>query len=103
GPYLAGEGQWYQTPAYSQSTLAGSSAFALSYPSKSQSDVTHDLGIEADWLCRDDGENKFELNLKAGWLHQYEGVLSEHASFTSFANTDFTTFGTRGPKNAGRI
>ncbi|HWU25404.1 MAG TPA: autotransporter domain-containing protein, partial [Rhizomicrobium sp.] len=102
-PYLAGEGQWYETPAYSQSVLSGSPAFALSFAGKTQSDVTHDLGLEADWICVNDEDVKFDLNLKAGWLHQYEGQLSEQASFSAFANTEFTSFGTRGPRNAARL
>jgi outer membrane autotransporter protein len=93
----------FQTPAYAETTTVGSPLYALSYASKSQSDITHDLGVQFDSQWQPDEGDAFHLNAQAGWVHQYAGALSDQASFSSFAGTGFTVYGTRGPTDAARV
>jgi uncharacterized protein with beta-barrel porin domain len=102
-PFADLRGQFFQTPAYSEATVAGSSFYALSYAAKSQSDVSHDLGLELDQRWRPDDGQPVDFNAQIGWVHQYAGAISDQMSFSAFAGTAFTGYGTRGPKDAVRF
>ena len=102
-PYAAFQVQEFNLPSYSEKTIGGSSSYALQYASKSQSDMAHDLGLQLDNQWQPKADMPIALSARLGWVHQYAGVLSQQASFVSFSNTAFTVYGSRGPKDAGRI
>lgn len=99
-PYINGQVQELDTPAYAETTLAGSSNFALSYAKQNHTDLTSELGAEYDSGFPSRADGLLTTHLRLGWLHDYAGGLNDLATFEGFAGAIFTVRGTSPSKDA---
>jgi outer membrane autotransporter protein len=91
-PYAAGQFTTFDLPAYAESALAGSSAFALSYAAKSVTDPRSELGFRTDKsYAMPDGV--LTLRGRLAWAHDYDTDRSIAATFQTLPGASFTVNG----------
>jgi uncharacterized protein with beta-barrel porin domain len=91
-PYAAGQFTTFDLPAYAESALAGSSAFALSYAAKSVTDPRSELGLRTDKsFAMPDGV--LTLRGRLAWAHDYDTDRSIGATFQSLPGASFVVNG----------
>lgn len=101
-PYLAVQVARMDTPAYQESTLSGSSLLAMQYQQADKSQTEHELGVQLDQILGI-AEGRFDLGLRAAWLHDYSGRLFQNASLNAAPGAAFSVYGTGADKDAARI
>lgn len=99
-PYIDGGIQELHTPAYSESTNAGSPNFALSFAKKAHTDVTGEIGAEYDSTFGDTRVDPTVLHARLGWLHDFAAGISDSATFVGFPGATFTVHGAPPSKDA---
>jgi uncharacterized protein with beta-barrel porin domain len=91
-PYAAGQFTTFDLPAYAESALAGSNAFALSYGAKSATDPRSELGVRTDKsYALEDGV--LTLRGRLAWAHDYDTDRSIGATFQSLPGASFVVNG----------
>jgi uncharacterized protein with beta-barrel porin domain len=91
-PYAAGQFTTFDLPAYAESALAGSSAFALSYAAKSVTDPRSELGFRTDKsYAMPDGV--LTLRGRLAWAHDYDTDRSIGATFQTLPGASFVVNG----------
>ncbi|MET4258165.1 uncharacterized protein with beta-barrel porin domain [Bradyrhizobium sp. S3.12.5] len=91
-PYAAGQFTTFDLPAYAESVLAGSGAFALGYGARSVTDVRSELGIRTDKsYALADGI--LTLRSRFGWAHDYDPSRSVAATFQALPGASFVVNG----------
>jgi uncharacterized protein with beta-barrel porin domain len=91
-PYAAGQFTTFDLPAYAESALAGTNAFALSYGAKSVTDPRSELGIRTDKsFAMPDGV--LTLRGRLAWAHDYDTDRSIGATFQTLPGASFTVNG----------
>jgi hypothetical protein len=93
GPYLRLAADDLGIGKYSETTVTGNPAFALSYVGKQHFDYTSELGAFFRSLVDQETDSATVLNARLGWLHDYIHSLSNTATFTSFPGASFTVNG----------
>ncbi len=91
-PYAAGQFTSVALPAYTESVLSGSNAFALAYASRSVTDPRTELGIRADKMfAATDGI----LLLRGGlaWVHDFNPDRTMAATFQALPDASFVVNG----------
>jgi uncharacterized protein with beta-barrel porin domain len=88
------------TPAYTESTVAGSPAFALSYAKQGHVDISSEIGATYNVGLHETEDDSFGLRFRLGWLHNYSAGLKDTATFSGFTGATFTVHGASPPKDA---
>jgi autotransporter-associated beta strand protein len=91
-PYAAGQFTTFDLPAYAESVLSGSSAFALGYGAKDVTDARSELGIRTDksFIVQD---GILTLRGRLAWAHDYDPDRSIAATFQSLPGASFVVNG----------
>ena len=91
-PYAAAQFTTFDLPAYAESALAGSGAFALSYGAKSVTDPRSELGVRTDKsYALEDGV--LTLRGRLAWAHDYDTDRSIGATFQTLPGASFVVNG----------
>jgi uncharacterized protein with beta-barrel porin domain len=91
-PYAAAQFTTFDLPAYAESALAGSGAFALSYGAKSVTDPRSELGFRTDKsFAMSDGV--LTLRGRLAWAHDYDTDRAIGATFQSLPGASFVVNG----------
>jgi YVTN family beta-propeller protein/autotransporter-associated beta strand protein len=98
-PYAAGQFTSFELPAYAESVLAGSHAFALSHGSQSVTDTRSELGLRAD--------SSFALTNailtlrgRAAWAHDFNPDRAVAATFQALPGASFVVNGAAQAQNS---
>ena len=91
-PYAAGRFTTFDLPAYAETALAGSGAFALSYAARSVTDPRSEFGVRTDKsYAQSDGV--LTLRSRLAWAHDYDTDRSIGATFQSLPGASFVVNG----------
>jgi uncharacterized protein with beta-barrel porin domain len=91
-PYAAAQFTTFDLPAYAESALAGTNAFALSYGAKSVTDPRSELGFRTDKsFAMQDGV--LTLRGRLAWAHDYDTNRAIGATFQSLPGASFVVNG----------
>ncbi len=91
-PYAAAQFTTFDLPAYAESALAGSGAFALNYAAKSVTDPRSELGFRTDKsYAMPDGV--LTLRGRLAWAHDYDTDRSIGATFQTLPGASFVVNG----------
>jgi uncharacterized protein with beta-barrel porin domain len=91
-PYAAAQFTTFDLPAYAETALAGSGAFALSYGAKSVTDPRSELGFRTDKsYAMVDGV--LTLRGRLAWAHDYDTDRAIGATFQSLPGASFVVNG----------
>jgi len=91
-PYAAGQFTTFDLPAYAESALVGSSAFALNYAAKSVTDTRSEIGLRSD---KSFAMQDLILTLRGrlAWAHDFDPDRSIAATFQSLPGASFVVNG----------
>jgi uncharacterized protein with beta-barrel porin domain len=91
-PYAAGQVTVFDLPAYMESAVSGSSAFALSYAAQDVTDPRSELGFRLDKpFATEDGV--LTLRGRLAWAHDFDTSRSVTATFQSLPGQSFVVNG----------
>jgi uncharacterized protein with beta-barrel porin domain len=91
-PYAAGQFTTFDLPAYAESALTGSNAFALAYGSKSVTDTRSELGLRTDKSFALQSAI-LTLRGRAAWAHDFNPDRNIGATFQSLPGASFVVNG----------
>ncbi|MDP3939635.1 MAG: ice-binding family protein [Deltaproteobacteria bacterium] len=94
-PYAALRGQSLRTPAYSETTVAGASTFALDYAARTATSLRSELGAEVEWSDTVNEDTTLVLRLRGAWAHELSSKTDVNASFQRVAGPSFTVAGAK--------
>jgi uncharacterized protein with beta-barrel porin domain len=98
-PYAAGQFTTFDRPAYTESVVAGSNAFALAYGAKSVTDSRSELGVRTDRsFAMPDGV--FTLRGRAAWAHDFNPDRSLAATFQALPGASIVVNGAAQASNS---
>jgi uncharacterized protein with beta-barrel porin domain len=91
-PYAAAQFVTFGLPAYAESVISGSPAFALTYGAKDVTDVRSELGVRTDksWAMAD---GILTLRGRFAWAHDYDPGRSIAATFQALPGASFVVNG----------
>jgi uncharacterized protein with beta-barrel porin domain len=91
-PYAAGQFTTFDLPAYSESVVSGTPAFALAYAAKSVTDARSELGIRAD---KSFAVTNGVLTLRGrfAWAHDFDPDRAIAATFQALPGASFVVNG----------
>lgn len=92
-PYVAARGQVVNTPSYDESTVSGSSTFALSYAESTAVAARTEVGVMFDWSRPLSQGTTVGVHAQAAWLHSYGANPSIEATFQAIPGSPFTVEG----------
>jgi autotransporter-associated beta strand protein len=101
-PYTAVKSTSFFMPAYAETATSGSNQFALSYASKTTTNVRTELGAKFDKAMLVQG-GVFTLTNRTAWAHDSNTDSSASATFQSLPGATFTTGGATPSPNAALI
>ncbi|APG12420.1 hypothetical protein BKD09_29205 [Bradyrhizobium japonicum] len=91
-PYAAGQFTTFDLPAYAESVVSGTNAFALAYASKSVTDTRSELGLRSDKsYAMADGI--FTLRGRLAWAHDFNPGRNIGATFQTLPGASFVVGG----------
>ncbi|KZD20616.1 hypothetical protein A4A58_17915 [Tardiphaga robiniae] len=91
-PYAAVQFTAVMLPAYAETAVAGSNAFALSYTSKTVNDTRSELGLRTDKSYAV-GDALLTLRGRAAWAHDFNTDRAASATFMSLPGASFVVNG----------
>ncbi len=90
--YAAGQFTTFELPAYAESVVSGSNAFALAYAAESVTDTRSELGLRTDKsFAMQDGV--LTLRGRAAWAHDFNPDHSVAATFQALPGASFVVSG----------
>jgi uncharacterized protein with beta-barrel porin domain len=98
-PYAAAQVTTFNLPAYAESVVLGSNAFALSYGSQSVTDTRSELGLRSDKSYALQNA-VLVLRGRAAWMHDYNPNNSASATFQALPGASFVVHGAANPREA---
>jgi uncharacterized protein with beta-barrel porin domain len=101
-PYAAVQSTSFFMPAYGETATSGSNQFALSYASKTTTNVRTELGAKFDKAMLVPG-GVFTLTNRTAWAHDSNTDSSASATFQSLPGATFTTGGATPSPNAALV
>jgi uncharacterized protein with beta-barrel porin domain len=98
-PYAAGQFTTFDLPAYAESVLSGTPAFALTYAAKSVTDSRSELGVRGD---KSFAMSNALLTLRGrlAWAHDFNSDRSIAATFQSLPGASFVVNGAAQPHDS---
>ena len=100
-PYVSVNVQTFDAPAYSEATLAGSSAFATTTAAQTSTDVASELGFKIDTSTGT--SNSTVLHATLAWAHDFTPSRHSTIAFSSFAGSSFIVNGAPEPADAALV
>ncbi|MBR1221280.1 autotransporter outer membrane beta-barrel domain-containing protein, partial [Bradyrhizobium sp. U87765 SZCCT0131] len=98
-PYAAVQVTAFDLPAYAEQAVAGTSAFALNYASRSITDTRTELGLRTDKsFAVQDGI--LTLRSRFAWAHDYDPDRSVAATFQALPGASFVVNGAAQARDA---
>jgi uncharacterized protein with beta-barrel porin domain len=96
-PYAAVQSTSFMLPGYSETATSGSNQFALTYASKTTTDVRTDLGARTDksFLVPD---GIFTLRGRAGWTHDSNTDRPITAAFQALPGSSLPSTARKAPR-----
>jgi uncharacterized protein with beta-barrel porin domain len=101
-PYAAVQSTSFFMPAYGETATSGSNQFALSYASKTTTNVRTELGAKFDKAMLVQG-GVFTLTNRTAWAHDSNTDSSASATFQSLPGATFTTGGAQPSPNGALV
>jgi uncharacterized protein with beta-barrel porin domain len=101
-PYGAVQSTSFFMPAYGETATSGSNQFALSYASKTTTNVRTELGAKFDKAMLVQG-GVFTLSNRTAWARDSNTDASASATFQSLPGATFTTNGAQPSANAALV
>ena len=92
-PYIAAQAERFEAPAYNETALAGSSAYALSYAANTATNAQGEIGASLDRTFAFSRNTLLYLYGRVGWSHAFERDTSAHAAFQSLPDSEFLVHG----------
>jgi outer membrane autotransporter protein len=96
-PYAGLQAQSFLAPSYGETDLSGA-GFALSFGSRTASDIRSELGAQFDEYTGFAG-TPLRLRSRVAWAHDWVSTSSLTAAFQTLANTSFVVNGAPYPHN----
>ncbi|MBV9456768.1 MAG: autotransporter domain-containing protein [Bradyrhizobium sp.] len=91
-PYAAGQFTTFDLPAYAESVVTGSPAFALNYGAKSVTDARSELGVRSDKSFAM-ANGILTLRGRLAWAHDFDPDRSIGATFQALPGASFVVNG----------
>ncbi|SDN87866.1 Uncharacterized conserved protein, contains a C-terminal beta-barrel porin domain [Afipia sp. GAS231] len=91
-PYAAGQFTTFDLPAYAESAISGTSAFALNYAAKSVTDTRSELGIRTDKSFAMTN-SILTLRNRFAWAHDFDPDRNIAATFQTLPGASFVVNG----------
>ncbi|WP_314950583.1 autotransporter domain-containing protein [Bradyrhizobium cosmicum] len=98
-PYAAGQFTTLDLPAYAESALVGTPAFALAYGAKSVTDTRSELGLRSDKAYALDNAI-LTLRGRLAWAHDFNADRSIGATFQALPGASFVVNGAAQPHDS---
>lgn len=92
-PFAGLRVQSFKTPAYSETTVSGSSSYALRYDAETTTSVRSELGVDAQW-SKDVGHGAATFGVRAAWAHEFARHRPTTRSFLTLPDAAFAVSGT---------
>ncbi len=93
-PYAAGQFTTFTLPAYAETVVSGSNAFALAYAARSVTATRSELGLRTDKSFAMQNA-VLTLRGRAAWAHDFNPDRSVAATFQALPGTSFVVSGAR--------
>ena len=93
-PYAAGQFTTFDLPAYAETVVSGSNAFALAYAAKSVTDTRSELGLRTDKSFAM-ANGILTLRGRAAWAHDFNPDRVVAATFQALPGASFVVSGAR--------
>lgn len=94
-PFIAVLADSVSIPAQTETTVSGTSKFAIQSPSHSFTRIRSELGVGINNIALDSFGLPLLLNGRVGWAHEFEGSDSIPMAFAAFPAQTFTITGPR--------
>jgi uncharacterized protein with beta-barrel porin domain len=91
-PYAAGQFTTFDLPAYAESAISGTSAFALNYAAKSVTDTRSELGIRTDKSFAMTN-SILTLRSRFAWAHDFDPDRNIATTFQTLPGASFVVNG----------
>jgi uncharacterized protein with beta-barrel porin domain len=91
-PYAAGQFTTFDLPAYAESVVSGSNAFALAYGARDVTDIRSELGIRTDKSYATP-TGVLTLRGRLAWAHDFDPDRSIGATFQTLPGASFVVNG----------
>jgi outer membrane autotransporter protein len=101
-PYAAVTTQSFDAPAYSETAVSGTPAFALSYRAHVTNTTSSELGGRVARMFAA-GQGMLHVEGLLAWSHQFDDQPFSLASFASLPGSAFTVFGVRPATDAALL
>ncbi|RXT42281.1 hypothetical protein B5V03_25130 [Bradyrhizobium betae] len=98
-PYAAGQFTTFDLPAYAETALVGTPAFALAYGAKSVTDTRSELGVRGDKSYAL-ANAMLTLRGRVAWAHDYNTGRSAAATFQALPGASFVVNGAAQPHDS---
>ncbi|WP_247507929.1 autotransporter outer membrane beta-barrel domain-containing protein [Bradyrhizobium sp. 1] len=98
-PYAAGQFTTFDLPAYAESALVGTPAFALAYGAKSVTDGRSELGVRSDKSFAL-ANAMLTLRGRLAWAHDFNADRSAAATFQALPGASFVVNGAAQPHDS---
>jgi outer membrane autotransporter protein len=98
-PYAAGQFTTFELPAYAESAVSGSNAFALAYNAKSVTDTRSELGARSD-KSFSLPNGILTLRGRFAWAHDFDPDRSIAATFQTLPGASFVVNGAAQAKDS---
>jgi uncharacterized protein with beta-barrel porin domain len=98
-PYAAGQFTTFDLPAYAESALVGTPAFALAYGAKSVTDSRSELGVRSDKSFAL-ANAMLTLRGRLAWAHDFNADRSAAATFQALPGASFVVNGAAQPHDS---
>lgn len=85
--------QSFSTPAYEETTVAGSSSFALRHDAYTAQSVRSELGVAMEWTSDRFGRDAAAFGVRASWQHEFASNDPSIRSFIAVPGVSFPVSG----------
>ncbi len=70
-PFVGLRAKSVKTPAYAETTVAGSSSYALQYDAQTTTSLRSELGVDLQWSNEMAGGSPVVFGIRAAWAHEF--------------------------------
>lgn len=102
-PYLNFLAQGVHTPTYAEKAIQGDAIYDLSFAQRGQFDFQSEIGAEYGKSFDTGPRGVFNLEMRAGWVHEYAAAPHTEVHFIAFPESNFLAYGAQNFRNAARI
>ncbi len=88
-PFIGLQALSFKTPAHAETTVAGSSSYALQYAEATTNSLRSELGVDMQWSKDMTGGGSTSFGLRAAWAHEFASNDPSLRSFQSLPGVEF--------------